>query len=138
MMGLGLAFAQPDRRVVVLLGDGDMLMGLGSLATVAAARPTNLAVVCLDNEIYGETGNQETATRFGVDLAGVARAAGFPIAVTLTEEAGVGDALAKVRGADGPVFVNVKVSAEGAEPLAKTRDGVWMKMNFRTGLLGTP
>src|ERR671921_571298 len=69
MMGLGLALAQPSRRVLVVTGDGEMLMGIGALATIAVQRPANLSIVVLDNENYGETGGQETATRHGVDLA---------------------------------------------------------------------
>ena len=77
MIGLGLASAQPTRPVLVITGDGEVLMGLGSLATVGVRKPPNLAVVVLDNEHYGETGNQPTHTADGVDLAGVAAAAGF-------------------------------------------------------------
>ena len=72
MIGLGLAIAQPDRRVLVLTGDGELLMGLGSLATIGARRPANLSVAVLDNERYGETGMQATHTAYGVDLAAVA------------------------------------------------------------------
>ena len=75
--GLGLARAQPDRRVIVLTGDGEMLMGIGSLATIAVSAPSNLAVCVIDNQHYGETGMQETHTGHGVDLAGMAAAAGF-------------------------------------------------------------
>jgi len=77
MIGLGLALAQPGRRVLVVTGDGEMLMGLGSLATIGAQRPRNLAVVVLDNERYGETGMQKTHTGYGTDLAAVASACGF-------------------------------------------------------------
>ena len=138
MIGLGLATAQPKRRVVVLIGDGDMLMGLGSLATIATVAPKNLAIVCLDNEIYGETGDQDTATRKGVDLAGVARATGFAHVIALTEEKDVVKTVREVREAPGPVFVNVKVSAKPDGPLPKTRDGVFMKLRFRQALLGKP
>ncbi len=77
MMGLGLALAQPSRRVLVITGDGEMLMGVGALATIAVQKPANLSIVVQDNEHYGETGMQETHTRHGVDLAGMARAAGI-------------------------------------------------------------
>ena len=72
MVGLGLALAQPSRRVLVLTGDGEMLMGLGSLATIAAVAPQNLAVAVLDNARYGETGNQRSHTGLTADLAAVA------------------------------------------------------------------
>ena len=77
MMGLGLALAQPKRRVLVITGDGEMLMGLGALATIGVQKPANLTVVVIDNERYGETGMQATHTASGVDLAGVAKACGF-------------------------------------------------------------
>src|SRR5688572_16056485 len=77
MLGLGLALAQPQRRVLVITGDGEMLMGFGSLATIGVQQPANLSVVVIDNERYGETGMQATHTAQGVDLAATARACGF-------------------------------------------------------------
>jgi len=138
MVGLGLALMQPQRRVVVVLGDGDMLMGLGSLATIAAQRPPNLAIVVMDNERYQETGDQPTATRFGADIAGIAAAAGFPVALRLDDPARLEDAVGKVLNATGPVLVNVKISDAPAPQLPKTRDGVLMKLRFREKLLGSP
>ena len=89
MAGLGLALAQPHRRVLVVTGDGEMLMGLGSLATIGAEQPSNLGIVVLDNEHYGETGMQPAHTGRGVDLAGIAAATGFKLAVTVRTEAEV-------------------------------------------------
>src|SRR3954463_11509073 len=77
MMGLGLALAQPKRRVRVITGDGEMLMGLGAFATIGVQQPANLTLVVIDNERYGETGMQHTHTAFGVGLAAVAAACGF-------------------------------------------------------------
>ena len=77
MIGLGLALAQPARRVIVITGDGEMLMGLGSAWTIGAERPANLSIVVIDNELYSETGMQPTHTSRGVDLAGMAKAACF-------------------------------------------------------------
>src|SRR5688572_30481738 len=77
MIGLGLALAQPKRRVLVITGDGEMLMGLGALATIGVQKPKNLTVVVIDNQRYGETGMQATHTASGVDLAAVAKACGF-------------------------------------------------------------
>src|SRR4051812_18702654 len=79
MIGLGLALAQPKRRVLVVTGDGEMLMGLGSLATIGVQKPRNLSVVVIDNERYGETGMQATHTASGVDLSAVARACGLKV-----------------------------------------------------------
>ncbi len=92
MIGLGLALAQPSRRVVVITGDGEMLMGLGSLATIGAQKPANLSIVVLDNELYAETGMQPTHTSRGVSLAGIAQAAGFAHAQTVYTD----DELARV------------------------------------------
>src|SRR5690349_2899271 len=86
MMGLGLALAQPKHRVVVITGDGEMLMGMGSLATIGVQQPSNLTVVVIDNERYGETGMQRTHTADGVDLTSVAAACKFKHAVTATKD----------------------------------------------------
>lgn len=134
VLGLGLALAQPNRRVVVVLGDGDMLMGVGSLATIAAQKPANLAIVVMDNERYQETGAQATATGFGVDLAGMAAAAGFPVALRLDDTTHILEAVDKVLRAPGPVFVNVKISDAPVPQLPKERDGVLMKLRFREKL----
>ncbi len=77
MIGLGLALAQPDRRVAVITGDGDMLMGLGSLATIGVKQPKNLAIVVLDNAHYGETGMQPSPTHAGIDFVAIALACRF-------------------------------------------------------------
>jgi thiamine pyrophosphate-dependent acetolactate synthase large subunit-like protein len=135
-MGLGLAIAQPERRVVVVMGDGDFVMGLNSLATVAAAAPSNLAIVVLDNEHYAETGSQETVTAAGVDLAGMAAAAGFATARTVVESSDVEDAVDLAQNAPGPVFLCFKISGEPSPQVAKTRDAVLMKLRFRQALLG--
>ena len=137
MVGLGLALAQPERRVLVITGDGEMLMGLGSFATVAAKQPENLALVVLDNERYGETGMRATHPAGKVDLTAVAAACGFPIAETVTDEAGLAAALPLIAGAnDGPVFVTVKVRAENLPLDMPPKDGAYLKDRFRVALLG--
>ncbi|MCH7692215.1 MAG: aldehyde dehydrogenase [Proteobacteria bacterium] len=136
MIGLGLALAQPARRVLVITGDGEMLMGLGGLATIAVQAPENLAIAVLDNERYGETGMQATHTAFGVDLAAVAAAAGLPVTGTVGDDAGLGAAVAKLRGAQGPVFFTIKVRAEELPLALPPRDGVHLKNRFRRALLG--
>ena len=136
LIGLGLALAQPARRVLVITGDGEMLMGLGGLATIAVQAPENLAIAVLDNERYGETGMQATHTAFGVDLAAVAAAAGLPVTGTVGDDAGLGAAVAKLRGAQGPVFFTIKVRAEELPLALPPRDGVHLKNRFRRALLG--
>ncbi len=150
-MGLGLALAQPSRRVLVITGDGETLMGLGALATVAAQAPGNFAAVVLDNESYGETGMQATHTAprpagqsaanrspagEGVDLAAMAAAAGWKLAGTIRDQAALADALPAIRSARGPVFYDVKVRAEVLPLVLPPRDGVELKRRFRTALLG--
>ena len=136
MMGLGLAIAQPDRRVVVVMGDGDFILGSHSLATVAAAKPQNLAIIVLDNEVYAETGAQRTVTAAGVDLAGMAAAAGFATARTIVEQKDIKDAVELALIAPGPVFLVFKISNGPSQQVPKTRDGVLMKLRFRQALLG--
>ncbi|MBV9522607.1 MAG: aldehyde dehydrogenase [Alphaproteobacteria bacterium] len=132
--GLGLALAQPGRRTLVITGDGDLLMGLGSLATVAVQRPANLAIVALDNERYGETGMQETATASGADLAGIARACGFALAATVREAEELAAAISQIRHAPGPVFCAVKIRAEPLPLVLPPKDGTVLKERFRQAL----
>ena len=136
MIGLGLAIAQPKRRVLVITGDGEMLMGLGSLATIAVQREPNLGVIVMDNERYGETGMQDTHTRHGVDLAGMAKAAGFRSAETIYSKAELAGWLARFDKVPGPFFAAIKVTTEEAPMILPMRDGTALKHRFREALLG--
>jgi thiamine pyrophosphate-dependent acetolactate synthase large subunit-like protein len=136
MIGLGLALAQPSRRVLVITGDGEMLMGLGSLATVGVKRPRNLSVVVVDNERYGETGMQATHTASGVDLAKVALACGFRSARQVRKSGQLASLRSAIHGAAGPHFAQVKVVAEKVPLLLPPRDGGVLKSRFRRALLG--
>jgi thiamine pyrophosphate-dependent acetolactate synthase large subunit-like protein len=136
MIGLGLALAQPQRRVLVVTGDGEMLMGLGSLATIGVQRPENLSVVVIDNERYGETGMQETHTAHGVDLAAIARASGFPSGVLLRDAAGVAALRRTIHDVPGPNFAQVKVAAAKLPLVLPPREGALLKSRFRAALLG--
>jgi thiamine pyrophosphate-dependent acetolactate synthase large subunit-like protein len=136
MVGLGLALAQPERRVVVITGDGEMLMGLGALATIAAKAPKNLSIVVIDNELYAETGMQFTHTASGVDLAGMAQAAGFAKAETVRDDAAVASAVDAIYGTAGPVFIDMKVSSKRYPMSIRLRDGAHIKNRFRENLLG--
>ena len=145
-MGLGLALAQPRKRVLVVTGDGDMLMSLGSLATVAAQQPDNLAIVVLDNEKFGETGNQATHTSprnngptdsgAGTDLAMIARGCGIADSGTVREASEVAQLVKDVRTKKGPVFRLVKVMVEKLEFVMPPQDGALLKDRFRQALLG--
>ena len=135
-LGLGLALAQPARRVLVVTGDGEMLMGLGSLATIGAQRPANLAIVVMDNERYGETGMQVSHTGRGVDLAASAAACGFAEAKIVRQRDEIAAVRAAMHGKRGPLFYQVKVKAESPPLIMPPRDGAWLKHRFRRALLG--
>ena len=134
--GLGLALAQPERRVLVITGDGEMLMGLGSLATVAVQKPANLAVCVIDNERYGETGMQRTHTAFGVDLPAMAKAAGFKTSALVRTKPELDGIVKKLFTAPGPLFVAIKVSTDPVPMVLPSRDGAWILRRFRHTLLG--
>jgi len=136
MMGLGLALAQPARRVLVITGDGDMLMGMGSLATIAIQRPRNLSIIVLDNEHYGETGMQPTHTRHGVDLAAVAKATGFRAATTIHTAQQLKTWTPKLYNTAGPAFAVIKINTQHVPMTLPVRDGTHVKNRFRTALLG--
>ena len=136
MVGLGLALAQPGRTVLVITGDGEMLMGLGSLATIAAQRPPNLRLVVLDNERYGETGQQRTHTAMGVDLAAVARGCGFPHTRTVRQAAELAALCADIHTLDALLFAVVKVSPEELPRALPPRDGPSLTQRLREALLG--
>jgi thiamine pyrophosphate-dependent acetolactate synthase large subunit-like protein len=125
MMGLGLALAQPKRRVLVITGDGEMLMGLGSLATIGVQQPPNLGIVVIDNERYGETGMQATHTAGGTDLSGVARACGLKAC-----------AWEVIHQETGPAFAVAKVLAEKVPLVLPPREGALLKARFRRAVLG--
>lgn len=132
-IGLGLARARPERRVLVLTGDGEMLMGMGALATIAIQAPANLSIVVLDNGHYGETGMQASHAGQGVELAEVARACGFGEAGVVRDEAEV-EALWQRIHAGGLNFANVKVDVGEATRVLPPRDGVYVKNRFRAAL----
>jgi thiamine pyrophosphate-dependent acetolactate synthase large subunit-like protein len=136
MIGLGLALAQPRRRVLVVTGDGEMLMGLGSLATIAAQRPRNLAIVVLDNERYGETGMQESHTALGTDLAAVALACGFGNARIIRTRSELAAARPAIHRGRGPLLFQVKVKRDPVPLVLPPRDGAYLKHRFRDALLG--
>ncbi len=135
MVGLGLALARPDLPVCVLTGDGEQLMGLGALATIAAKKPTNLTIAVLDNGHFGETGMQVSHSGLGVDLHLIAEAAGFASVVEIRDLKGISairEQLKKIAG--GPRFATIRI-APGSPPRAlPARDGVFLKTRFRQHL----
>ncbi|TPG59654.1 aldehyde dehydrogenase [Roseomonas nepalensis] len=134
--GLGLALAQPEVPVLVLLGDGECLMGLGALATIAVQRPSNLSIVVLDNGLYGETGAQRSHTSGGLTkLDQVARACGISETMCVETEAQVRELAERVnhRGA-GPLVAVVRINGEEQPRCLPSRDGVALKTRMRHAL----
>ena len=107
---LGLALAQPNKRVLCVTGDGDLLMSLGALATVGVMQPSNLSIVCVDNALYQETGGQTSHTGMGVDLATVASGCGIATTRDATTVEEIADAAQVLRQSNGPSFVLLRMS----------------------------
>ena len=136
MTGLGLALAQPKRRVLVITGDGELLMNVGSLATVAVMNPPNLSILCVDNAHYWETGRQKTHTALGVDLAAMAAGAGIKKVRTVIKQADIAEAAALLRQKRGPAFVLLQVKPTDPPKIRRSHDAARTKHRFRQELLG--
>ena len=135
-IALGLALAQPDKPVLGITGDGDLLMGLGTLSTIGAQAPANLTIIVLDNEAYGETGAQPSATAHGTDLTAIARASRMNTVAEITDMAAV-DALAtRLHAGDGPLFASIKIAPGAAARVLPSRDGAYLRDRFRNAVLG--
>ena len=134
MIGLGLALARPDKRVVVVTGDGEMLMGLGSLGTIALQAPDNLAVIVFDNGHYGETGMQESHTKRAVNLVAAAQACGFENVLDVSDEAGLAVLAGQVAAFGRLFFARVRIRAEEPPRVLPERDGVVLKTRFRRAI----
>ena len=136
MMGLGLALAQPKRKVLVITGDGEMLMSIGALATIAVEKPANLTIAVLDNERFGETGMQKTHTASGVDLAAMALGAGIRTSRTVSTMEQVSEIRDLAHQGKGPVFALVKINPEALVFTLPPADGVILTTRFRQSVLG--
>ena len=134
MIGLGLALAQPSLRVLVLTGDGEALMGLGSLATIGVKQPANLVIVVLDNQHYGETGMQPSHTRAGIDLVAVAKACKFVDALHVSEIGAMSRIRDLVHNGGGPILVQARISNDAAPRMLPSRDGHAIKLRFMEAL----
>ncbi|MFM1816163.1 MAG: hypothetical protein RLZ98_2858 [Pseudomonadota bacterium] len=132
----GLALAQPERRILCVTGDGDLLMSLGMLATIGAMQTNNIAVVCVDNALYQETGGQASHTAMGVDLAAIAEGAGFPVVRKVEREEQIAEASAVLRQSNGPVFVQLRVDASPPPAYNRSWHAADAKTAFRRALLG--
>jgi thiamine pyrophosphate-dependent acetolactate synthase large subunit-like protein len=134
MIALGLALARPDRRVLAIPGDGDMLMGLGSLATIGVSQPNNLVVVVLDNGRYGETGMQPSHTDAGVDFAATALACRFRQAITVTRIEDADGMRKLLHTGQGPILVNAKIKPDDVPRVLPLRDAHAIKARFIAAL----
>jgi thiamine pyrophosphate-dependent acetolactate synthase large subunit-like protein len=131
MVGLGLAIAQPRRRVLVVTGDGEMLMGLGSLATIGLQRPPNLAIAVFDNGHYGETGMQPSHTATAVELVAVAAGCGIKETFDISDELGLREFAGRVRKSATTLFARIAIAADEPPRVLPPRDGVYLKNRFR-------
>ena len=136
MMGLGLALAQRDRRVLVVTGDGELLMNVGALATIGVMNPPNLSVVCVDNGHYGETGNQQSHTSLGTDLEKMAQGAGIKLTRTVQHKSDIAAGARFLREGNGTVFLLLRVSTGDPPDYKRIWDPIANRNQFRTGLLG--
>ncbi len=134
MIGLGLALARRDARVLVITGDGELLMGIGALATIGVQRPENLTIAVLDNERYAETGGQLSHTATGVRIDGIAAACGFAWTAEVTEQEGVEDVRRRASHSAGPGLAVCKVSPVDLPRVLPPIDAVHLKHRVRRAL----
>ena len=136
MIGLGLALAQPKRKVLVVTGDGEMLMNIGSLASIAVEVPKNLTIAVLDNERFGETGMQKTPTASGVDLAAIATACGVRTSRIVRTMAEVTELRDLAHEGRGTAFAQIKINPEALPFVMPPADGGILTSRFRQSVLG--
>jgi thiamine pyrophosphate-dependent acetolactate synthase large subunit-like protein len=135
-MGLGLALARPDRRVLVITGDGELLMNVGTLATIAVLNPPNLSIVCVDNGHYGETGWQKSHTSLGIDLEKMAQGAGIKRTRTVAKEAELAEGARLIREGNGTSFVLLRVKPTDPPAYKRSLDPALERLRFRQTVLG--
>jgi phosphonopyruvate decarboxylase len=135
-MGLGLALARPERRVLVVTGDGELLMNLGSLATIAVLNPPNLSIVCVDNGHYGETGYQKSHTSLGVDLEKIAAGSGLKRTLAIGRESEIAAGARLIREGNGTAFVLLRVRPTEPPAYKRDLDPAACRVRFRTALAG--
>ena len=133
-IGLGLALAQPQQSVLVITGDGEQLMGIGSLGTIGVKQPKNLTIVVLDNGHFGETGMQRSHSSLGTDLVAVAKGFGIEDAFSTGSLAASDDIARRISARSGTLFVQVLIEAEEPPRALPPRDGAYVKNRFRAAL----
>ncbi|HXA69676.1 MAG TPA: thiamine pyrophosphate-dependent enzyme [Stellaceae bacterium] len=132
-IALGVALAQPKRRVIALEGDGSLLMQLGVLATIATLQPKNLIIVVMDNRAYQITGSQPTASAFGTDFVAIARGAGIQQSDWAPDEASFEQLTARALAEEGPSFIAARIDDEPAVATTE-RDPAQLRDRFMRGL----
>jgi phosphonopyruvate decarboxylase len=131
---LGVALSQPSRRVVCVTGDGEMLMGIGSLGVVADQAPSNLGILVLDNESFGETGRQRGLSSGRTDIAAVAKGFGIAKTMTVTEQSAVPELARLLFETPGPVLAVAKIAITEDPWALPEKDGGTIAHRFRTAL----
>src|SRR6266852_122196 len=137
MMGLGLALARPDKRVLVVTGDGELLMNVGALAAIAVMNPANLSILCVDNGHYGETGYQKSHTSLGVDLEKIAIGSGIKLTRTITRADEIADGARLLRTGNGTAFVLLRVKPTDPPGFKRNMDAASVRIRFKTALSRT-
>jgi thiamine pyrophosphate-dependent acetolactate synthase large subunit-like protein len=135
MIGLGLALARPDRRVLVVTGDGELLMNVGALATIAVINPPNLSIVCVDNGHYGETGYQKSHTSLGTDLEKIAGGAGIKLTRTIEQQADIAVGARLIREGNATSFVLLRIKPTEPPSYQRLLDPAGGRIRFRASLL---
>lgn len=133
-MGLGLALAQPSKSVIVITGDGEQLMGIGSLATIGVKQPANLTIVVLDNGHFGETGMQRSHSSLGTSLVAVAKGFGIADSFVVQQLEGFNDVARRVNAREGLALAQVLINSDEPPRALPPRDGVFVKNRFRAEL----
>src|SRR5471032_2090506 len=136
MMGLGLALARPEKKVLVATGDGELLMNIGALATVSVLNPPNLSILCVDNGHYGETGYQKSHTCLGVDLEQMAIGAGIKSTCSVEKEHEIAKGAHMLRESSGACFVLLRVKPTDGPKLRRLMNPADARVRFRLGTLG--
>ena len=134
MIGLGLALARSEKRILVVTGDGEILMGLGALATIGVQQPPHLAIAVFDNGRYGETGMQASHTDATVELIGVARACGIKETFDISDELGLRDFAERAQRGGTALFARVAIRPDEPPRVLPPRDGVLLKNRFRRAI----
>lgn len=134
-IGLGIAMSATDRKIMVVTGDGELLMNIGALVTVASAAPENLSIVCIDNGRHGETGNQPGHTSRSADIEAMARGAGFKSAMTVATPAALPDAARFLKDTPGPRLLVAKVLPTSPTKYSRLMDPAGCRLRFRNAFL---